>query len=359
MTRSRAWLAAVSWAVLPVMLSVLVAFVALVAASLSATSERVATESLINVILVVGLYIFVGNSGIVSFGHVSFMALGAYGTAILTIPVAKKAFLLDLPGILESASAGPFISALLPAAGAGIVALVVGVPILRLSGLSAAIATFSLLLITFTIVNNWRSVTAGPSVLVGTPTFTTLSWALSWAVAAIFAAAAYQRSRFGLRLRCSREDEFAAKAIGVRVVRERVIAFSLSAMVVAIGGTVLAHERGAFDPKAFYLQATFMMIVMLVVGGLHSLSGAVLGALAVSGISEGLRRMEQGVTLWGGLTVPAIPNVRDLGLGLVLLVILLKRPGGIMGSREVSLIAWPGRANAPSGGSAAAQSAEK
>lgn len=320
---------------LPLYLTAILCAIVLASSTMGETTQRVTISMLINVILVVGLYIFVGNSGIISFGHASFMAVGAYGTALVTLPEVVKSSQLALPLPLERLSLSPLAAAVVPAVVAAMLALLIGMPIMRLTGLSAAIATFSVLLIVFTVTNNWRGVTAGPSVLVGTPIYTTLSWALSWAALAIAIAYAYQRSASGLRLRGAREDERAARSLGVRVVRERVIAFTLSAFVVGIGGTVFAHQRGAFDPRAFYLQATFLMIVMLVIGGLHSLSGAVIGTIVVTVIAEGLRRIEEGVTI-GGLVIPSRSNLSELGLGVLLLSILLARPGGVFDFRELT-----------------------
>jgi branched-chain amino acid transport system permease protein len=325
-----------TWPVL--VLAVFVVAIMLLASAGTAAQQRTATGMLVNLILVVGLYIFVGNSGVISFGHVSFMAIGAYGTALLTIPlVVKSAQLPDLPGFLANAQLPMVPAVVIPALVAGAFAFLIGVPLMRLSGLPAAIATFSVLLIVHTVIRSWRGLTAGPSVLAGTPLTTTLFTALPWALVAIGAAYLFQRSRPGILLRATREDEAAGRALGINVLWVRLIAFSLSAAVVAVGGALFAHLQGAFDSNAFFLQITFLMTVMLVVGGMRSLSGAVLGTVVVTVLLEGLRIVEQGITI-GPLSIPARPNVRELGIGVLLLVILILRPQGLTGGREVE---WP------------------
>lgn len=339
MTRGGSWargrLAAV-WPVLaPGSLLVLVA----VAASFAPGGlKRTVTTAFISLIVVVGHHVFIGNSGVMSFGHISFMAIGAYVSALLTVsPLIKGNQLSGLPVWLSEAQTNTLVAAVIAAILAALFALVIGVPLMRLSGLGAAIATFSVLLIVYTVVNNWRAVTAGPSVLVGVPIRTTLWSALGWALLSMVIAYAFKASKYGLRLQASREDEVAARSLSISVFRERLLAFAISAALVAIGGSLYGHLQGAFDANAFYLTATFLAIVMLVVGGMGSVSGAVAGTLLVSGVSELLRRVEQGFGI-GATTIPAVPNLREVGLGLLLLAVLIRRPNGLFGNREIS---WP------------------
>lgn len=311
----------------------IVAIVTWLATLGTGAQQRTATLMLVNVVLVVGLYVFVGNSGIVSFGHVTFMAIGAYVSGLLTIPVLTKAAQFEgLPAFVADAELGTLPGTIAPALVAAVVALVVSIPVMRLAGLAASIATFALLLITNVVLGQ-----VGSSTFVGLPLDTTLEYALLWAIVAIVIAALFQASGPGLRLKASREDEIAARAAGVNVERERRIAFVLSAFVVGIGGSLFGHLQGAFSPDTFFLQATFLMVVMLVVGGINSLAGAVVGTIVVSAILEGLRRVEEGISL-GVVDIPARPGLREVGLGVLLVLILAFRPEGLFGSREIR---WP------------------
>jgi branched-chain amino acid transport system permease protein len=328
-------------------LSLLLALVA-VAAACSAGStvlQRDAVAMLINLVLVVGLYVYAGNSGILSFGHVSFMAIGAYVAALLTVPVERKEVLLpDLPEPLLNASFDPLPAALVAAAVAGLFGLVIAVPINRLTGLAASLAMFSVLLIVHVVASNWDAVTRGKGSMIGVPATITIWWALLAACVALTAAFLLQESRIGLRLRASREDEVAARSIGVSVLFERCVAFVVSAFLVGAGGFLYAQFQSSFNPDAFYLGVTFVTIAMLVIGGMGSLAGAVVGTIVVSGLTVGLRRIEDGIDL-GSLTVSAPGGLAEVALAVLMLVILVFRPSGITGGRELH---WPlGRWIAP------------
>lgn len=334
--RLPAQLVAAAWPVLG--LGLLVIALGVVGSLAAPGLQRTITSALVMMVVVVGLYVFIGNSGVVSFGHISFMAIGAYTSALLAMPPALKAARLDgLPAFVAEAQLPVGVAALVGAIAAAAFAFVIGQPLMRLSGLAAAIATFSILLIVFTVINNWTNVTAGPSVLVGVPIRTSIWPVVAWGVLSVIVAYVYGRSRYALRLRASREDEPAAQSLSVHIARSRLGAFVLSAGIVAIGGSLHGHLQGAFDASAFYLTMTFITIVMLVVGGIGSLAGAVIGSLLVSGLSEALRRAELGFDV-GPLTVPSQSNLRELGLGMVLLIVLIRRPQGIFGFRELR---WP------------------
>jgi branched-chain amino acid transport system permease protein len=297
------------------------------------------TTGFVNVVLVVGLYIFVGNSGVIAFGQLAFAGIGAYAAALLTIDPSLKAVQLpELPSLLANAHLS-FIPALIAA---GLftmaVALVVAFPFMRLNGIAAGIATFAGLIVVRTVLSNWESVTRGKQQMI-VPLNTNIDNALAFTIAFIALAYAYQRSPWGLRLRASRENLAAASALGIWITRERTIAFALSAFFVAVGGALYGHFLGAFSPDAFYLDLTFLVFTMLVVGGLNSLSGAVIGAIVISSISVFLTRAEQTIEI-AGLEITAPTGMRDIALGVILLVIVLLRPAGLTGGREVK---WPSR----------------
>lgn len=288
---------------------------------------RMAISMLINLVVVVGLYTFIGTSGVLSFGHIAFMAFGAYVTALLTIPpTLKRVVLMDLPEPLANTDFAPIASSLVAAAGAMVVATVIAIPLMRLSGIAAGIATLAILQIAIVIARNWDTVAGASGSMLGVPTTTGLQSAFAWAVVAIVIAFVFRRSRPGLRLRASREDHNAALALGVNIWRDRVIAFSISAGIVAAAGAEYAHFLGAFSPDNFYLGITFLTLAMLVIGGMTSLLGAVVGTIVVSAFYEGLLRVEQ---------VSNIRSLREIGLALVMIAVLVRRPHGITGGAEI------------------------
>ena len=175
----------------------------------------------------------------------------------------------------------------------------------------------------------------GAATLPGIPIYVNMWVALGWVVFALFVAFVYQRSRYGLALRATREDEFGARAAGINIPRQRLIAFVLSAFFMGIGGVLQAHFLGTIAVKSFWLSLTFISLAMLIVGGQRSLTGAVTGAVVISFITEILRLMESGFAL--GATQLAFPKgSQELGIALVMLLVLIFRPSGITGGRELA-----------------------
>jgi branched-chain amino acid transport system permease protein len=319
-------------------LSAIVIAIALCASFAPAVLQRRTIQGLINLIAVVGLYVFVGNSGVLSFGNVAFMAVGAYVSALLTMkPAAKSVFLPDLPAILAHAEWPALPGAFAGGIAASLVGLLVGWPLMRLSGVSASIATFAILVVAYVVFGNWTTVTGGQNSLMGLPSYVDLWTALAWAVAAIFIAFVYQESRSALLLRASREDEAAAQASGINVVLHRLIAFVISAFLSGIAGVLLGHFLGIVRVENFYLDLTFLIVAMLIIGGRGSLTGAVAGAIVIAVLTEVLRQTEIGFQI-GKTLVAAPPGLGDVILALIMLLIILLRPEGIAGGREFE---WP------------------
>jgi branched-chain amino acid transport system permease protein len=322
----------------------LIVLVLLVGAMASAIDDsefdQTATELMIRLVVVVGIYVFVGNSGITSFGHIGFMAIGAYASAWQTCCQALKPLTMPgLPSFLLHTTV-PFepsvvLSGLLAAA----IALIVGFFIMRLSGIAASISTFAFLAIVNVVYSNWRGVTGGTSSIVGIPVVVDVWTAILWVIIALVGGYLFQISRFGLSLRASRDDEIAAKAAGVHVVRQRLLAFVISAFFVGIGGALYSHFLGVLTTDAFYLSLTFITLAMLVIGGIGSLAGAVIGVIVISVLIEALRQLEKGVTL-GALTVALPSGFQEILLGVVMLLILIYRSRGLTNSRE---LIWPFR----------------
>jgi branched-chain amino acid transport system permease protein len=297
--------------------------------------NRTIVEMFIRVMLVVGLHIFIGNSGIISFGHVGFMCIGAYATAWFTIPpMMKRISLRGLPHLIQDHQLPFLVSAVLSALLAALFALVIGRILMRLSGIAASIATFAMLAIINTIYSNWESVTGATSSIVGIPMYTGIWLSLGGAVIAIVAAWLYAVSPSGLALRAARDEAIAARASGVNIERERLIAFVVSAAVIGLSGSLYAHFLGVVNPDAFYLGLTFVALSMLVVGGMNSLSGAVIGVVVISLIIQVLRWIEKGVDL-GGITLTLPNGAQEIAIGVVTVVILIYRPSGLMRNGEV------------------------
>lgn len=294
------------------------------------------TEMLIRLGVVVGTYIFIGNSGIISFGQIGFMCIGAYATAWATCdPTWKQIMLQGLPDFLRDHTYPFPIPIAMASSLAAAVALAFGIAVLRLSGIGASIATFAFLVMVNNIYSNWTSVTGATSSIVGIPPLGGPWGALAFSCLAIFTASVFQRSRSGLMLRASRDDEISAEASAVDVIRVRHIAFVISAFLIGAGGSLYAQFVGILTPDMFYMGLTFITLAMLVIGGIGSLTGAVVGTIVVTVIVEGLRGLEDGVSLAG--TKFALPQgSQEIGLGIVMALILVFRPQGLVGGFELS-----------------------
>jgi branched-chain amino acid transport system permease protein len=318
----------------------------------SAVAQNVVMLFLINLVVVVGLQTFTGNSGVVSFGHVAFMAIGAYVTAIITTnPAIKQTLIPDAPSFLLQAELS-FVPAMVVAvAVTSAIALPIGFVFARLTGAAAAIATLAWLVIARTVIANWDRITAGTFTFYGIPSFTTLGWALGLAILAITVARLFRESGLGLSLRASSNDPLVARAVGVSVTSARLAAWVLSAAIAGLGGVLYAHFVLAVAPTAFYFELTFIILVMLIVGG-RSVSAAVVGAAVISVISELLRRTESATGRFGTST---------LVLAAIFIAMMILRSEGLLGRWELDQLVVRGwralrrrrvgeRARAPSTG---------
>jgi branched-chain amino acid transport system permease protein len=317
----------------------LVAAVALLGTLVSASSEGYFVNSLVEVAIVVALYVFIGNSGVLSFGHVSFVALGAWVAGVLSVPVGEKpAIMPNLAHFLRSTTVGNVPSLVLAALAGGAFALVVGLALMRLSGLAAGIATFGVLEITHNVLRYYEKIGPGLNTFSSVPETTGLLQASAGALIAIGVAFAYQRSRFGRMLRATREDAPAASAVGISVYRQRLVAFVVSGVLAGLAGGLYVHLL-PLNTESLYLDLTFLTLAMLVVGGSTSLWGAVVGALAVSALDSFLAQAENGVDVAGGtLDLPA--GTRLVVVGALMALVLIVRPSGLTGGREASLPRW-------------------
>jgi branched-chain amino acid transport system permease protein len=292
--------------------------------------------ALVSVAIVVSLFVFVGNSGVVSFGHVSFVAVGAWAAGVLSIPAEEKAAILpSLFPFLRDTTVGSVPSLAIAAAVGGVYALLVGLPLMRLSGLTAGIATFAVLEITHNVLRYYEKIGPGTGAFSSVPETTGLRQATIGAVIAVVAAFAYTTSRLGRQLRAGREDPFAAQAVGISIHRQRLWAFALSGALAGFAGGLYVHLI-PITSEGVYLDLTFITLAMLVIGGLTSLWGAVVGALAVSGLDSLLAEAEGGIDV-AGHTVDLPAGTRLIVVSALMALVLILRPSGLTGGREFSL----------------------
>jgi branched-chain amino acid transport system permease protein len=302
---------------------------ALLGTAVSASTQTYFIDSLVKVAIVVALFVFIGNSGVLSFGHISFVAVGAWTAGVMSVPVTEKpAIMPNLAHFLRDRTIGNVSSLALAALIGGVCALVVAFPLMRLSGLAAGIATFGVLEITHNLLRYEER--------------TGMTQAAIGALIVIAVAYLYGRSRFGRLLRATREDAAAARAVGVSVYRQRLIAFALSGALAGLAGGLYVHLL-PLNTEALYLDLTFITLAMLVVGGATSLWGAVVGALAVSALDSFLAVAENGVSLLGwNVDLPS--GTRVIVVGALMALVLILRPSGLTGGREFKVVRPRGEA---------------
>jgi len=313
----------------------LVVAAALLGSTVSRSTEIYFISALVSVSVVVALYTFVGNSGVLSFGHISFFAVGVWAAGVLSVPAEEKpATMPYLFDFLSSTTVGNVPSLAIAAAAGGAFALLVGLPLMRLSGLAAGIATFAVLGITNNILRYYEKIGPGLNTFSSVPETTDLFQATVGALLAIVAAFAYQRSRFGRQLRATREDPPAARAVGISIYRQRLGAFALSGFLAGFAGGLYVHFL-PINADAVYLDLTFITLAMLVIGGATSLWGAVVGALAVSALDSFLASAENGVDVLGR-TIEVPSGTRIVVVSALMALVLILRPNGLTGGREFS-----------------------
>jgi branched-chain amino acid transport system permease protein len=290
-------------------------------------------NALVFATIVIALYVFIGNSGVLSFGHIAFFLVGAYSAGELSIPQDTKSSILpNVFPVIRDHSVGNFWSLVIAAAAGGIFAFVVGIPLMRLSGLAAGIATFAVLEITQNILGNWEKIGPGPLTLSTVPQTTDLWQATVGAIAVAGVAFGYQLTPLGRKLRATREDPFAAQAAGIDVHRQRLWAFTLSGALAGFAGGLFIHFQSTIQ-TGIYLDYTFLTLAMLVVGGSRSLLGAVVGALVVSGIDSFFSDAETDAISW--LHVGA--GTSSVVVAAFMAAVLVFLPRGLTGGRELAI----------------------
>jgi branched-chain amino acid transport system permease protein len=268
-----------------------------------------ASVILVNAVVAIGLNLLSGYTNQLSFGHAGFLAIGAYTAALLTIHAPA------VPVVLSLAAAG-VVTAL--------VGLAFGVPCLRLSGLYLAMATLAFGFVIAEVILNLDGLTHGADGL-RVPAARLGGWPLATdtarnylvaAVAAVLVAAALNltRTRTGRALLAIRESEIAAQASGVPVARYKTIAFGVSAFYTGVAGGLFAFVVGFLSPDAFDVFLSVDFVVMIIVGGLGSVPGSIVGAAVVTVLHDSLA---------------AFQNYRPLIFGVMLVACMLFMPGGI------------------------------
>lgn len=277
----------------------------------------------INVILAVSLNIVNGLTGQFSLGHAGFMAVGGYVAAAFGVAVTAEYKLLYL-SVAASDTVLFVFATVLGGVAAGIAGLLVGLPSLRLRGDYLAIVTLGFAEIIRVLIEN-LAVVGGATGLVGIPPLTNLFWIFFWVATAVIFSKRLLDSTHGRALLAIREDEIAAESMGVDTTGYKVRAFVASSFFAGIAGALLGYYLTILTPRDFTFLKSVEVVAMVVLGGLGSISGAVLAALLLTALPEVLRPLQD---LTG-------VDFRMVIYASLLIAMMLLRPGGILGTREL------------------------
>jgi branched-chain amino acid transport system permease protein len=284
-------------------------------------------EYLLHILVIAGIYIIltlslnliVGYTGLPALGHAAFSCIGAFTSSLLALNMGLS----------------PWIGLLIGACVAAFSGIVIGYPAVRLKGDYLALATFGLGVIVYSIAKNWVSLTRGPMGLPGIPGFSIAGFQLSeiWSylllvlvfvVITIFIINRIVNSPFGRILRSIREDEIASQALGKNTIKYKLLVFIIGAFFAGIAGSLYAHYITFIDPSSFTVMESITILLMVIFGGMGSISGSIVGAVILVVFPEFLRFL--------GMPSSIAAPMRQMIYGLLLVILMLKRPQGIMGA---------------------------
>ena len=291
-------------------------------------------------IMAVSLTFINGITGIFSLGHSGFIAIGAYTSALLTMSIQQKQmsfFLKPLIWPLNSIQLDFLSATIIAGVMAAILAYLIGYPSLRLTGDYLAITTLGFSEIVRILILNMISVTNGPLGLKGLEEYTNIWWSWGWLLVTVLVIGSLVSSSYGRALKAIREDPIAAKAMGINVTKHQLTAFVVGAFFAGISGSLYAHWLTTIDPRpqTVGILLTFNILIMIVLGGLGSITGALFGAAIFAILSEWLRIVETPFKLFG-IQIPAISGMRLLVLSTIFIIVMLTWRRGIMGRSELT-----------------------
>ncbi len=284
-------------------------------------------EYLLHILVIAGIYIIltlslnliVGYTGLPSLGHAAFSCIGAYVSSLLALNFGISPWI----GLVVGACAGALLG------------VVIGYPSLRVKGDYLALTTFGLGVIVYSIAKNWVSITRGPMGLPGIPKFSFFGFELDtiWSYLilviffgwlSIFVIQRVVNSPFGRILRSIREDEVASEALGKDTGKHKLLVFIIGAFFAAIAGSLYAHYITFIDPSSFTIMESITILLMVIFGGLGSIPGSIVGAIILVVFPELLRFL--------GMPSSIAAQTRQMIYGLLLILLMIKRPQGIMGT---------------------------
>ncbi len=292
----------------------------------------------INAILALSLNLIYGFTGLFSLGQAGFIAIGAYVSALFILSAEQKEIMWLLEPMMWPFSVifTPFwVAVIAGGLAAAFFALLIGIPVLRLGDDYLGIATLGFAEIIRVLIVNATSITNGSLGIKGIPGHADIFTCFVWLLITIVFIVRLVNSNYGNVFKCIRDNEIAAKVMGINTFHYKVLSFCLGAFFAGVGGALLGSHLSTIDPKMFNFLLTFNVLMFVVAGGLGSITGSILGAAIITIALEWMRILEEPMDLYF-IEIPGIPGMRMVIFSLFLLGIILFRREGIMGMREVT-----------------------
>lgn len=296
---------------------------------------RLAVAAYVNLIMVIGLQIFMGNSNVANLAHPGFMGIGAYITAIFAAPaMIKQTLIPNAPFGIDEVQLGVVAAFLVAIGVTAFIALLTGIVLVRLSGIAATILTLAILVIIHGIFVHWVDLFRGTQAFYGIPKVAGIETMLVATAIAIVIARLFKDSRIGVQLRASATNMLAAEAMGVNIRALRLIAWVLGGAVCGVAGSLYAYYVGTVNARAFFFHAAFLTLAMHILGGMRSVTGAVVGVALISITMELIRLVESGPVILG-VQLPELLGLSGLMLGVIIVLVMCLRSDGLMGGMEL------------------------
>lgn len=299
---------------------------------------RILNVSAIYAVLGMSMNLINGFTGLFSLGHAGFMAVGAYATALLTMPPAVKEqifYLAPLMKPLDQINLAFPLALLVGGLLAAVVGGLIAAPTLRLKGDYLAIATLGFAEIIRVVFTNTQTITNGALGLKGIPPRTNLWWSFGAAAFTLVILLSLINSSFGRALKAIREDEIAAESMGINLSKHKTLAFVIGAFFAGIGGGLLGNLLGTIDPKMFGFLFTFNILLIIVLGGMGSFTGSIISAFIVTIANEYLRILDESINL-GFVVINGKVGMRSVVFSASLMFVVLFYRHGLMGGKEFS-----------------------
>ncbi|MEW5866030.1 MAG: branched-chain amino acid ABC transporter permease [Bacillota bacterium] len=302
---------------------------------------RVMRTGAVYIVAAVAYNLVNGITGQFSLGPNGFMALGGYTVALLMLPLPQKQFVWFLQPLMWPFNSFSFpwylfgVALVLGGLVGALGAVLVGIPSFRLRGDYLAIATFGFGEIIFVLANNLIPLTNGPLGMKGIPEYASVYWCFGWAVVATLVVSNLAKSSYGRAMKAIRDDEIAAESMGVNVFRTKMLAFATSGFFGAVAGGLLVTLITTISPTLFTFNMTFNLLIIIVLGGLGSITGSVITAFGFAVLSELLRAVEAPINI-GPIHLPGVAGMRMVVFSVLLILLMIFYRRGLFGQFELS-----------------------